>query len=240
VAWHRADVTDVVVEAAGVHSLVLRVPDWPGHLAGQHAELRLTAEDGYQAARDYSIASAPEDPELVFTVERLDDGEVSPYLVDVVRPSDAFEVSDPIGFHFVWEVHAGGPLLLVAGGSGVVPFRAMLRHRAATGSDVPARLVYSLRTPADRIYAAELQELAGRPGVEVVDVYTRAWPPGWTGYRRRVDAGILAETAWPPAEQPLVYVCGPTGFVEAAASILVDQGHEPGRIRTERYGGTEV
>lgn len=239
-AWHRAEVTDVVVEAPGVHSLALRVPDWPGHLAGQHAELRLTAEDGYQAARDYSIASAPGDPELVFTVQRLEDGEVSPYLVDVARPGDAFEVSDPIGHHFVWEVQAGGPLLLVAGGSGVVPFRSMLRHRAAARSDVPARLLYSVRTPADRIYGAELDELAAGPGLDVVPVYTRAGPPGWTGHTSRIDAAVVSEVAWPPAAEPLVYVCGPTGFVEAAATVLVDLGHEPGRIKTERYGGTDV
>lgn len=239
-AWHRADVAEVVEEAPGVRSLVLRVPGWPGHLAGQHAEIRLTAEDGYTAARDYSIASGPEDAELVFTVERLADGEVSPYLVDVVRPGDAFEVSDPIGYHFVWEAGTPGPLLLVAGGSGVVPFRSMLRHRAAAGSDVPVRLLHSLRTPDDRIYGAELDRLAAGPGVDVVEVYTRAWPPGWTGHRRRIDRVLLSEVAWPPDDEPQIYVCGPTGFVETAAAALVDLGHPPDPVRTERYGGTEV
>lgn len=229
--WRVAEVTGVVVEAPGVHSLTLAVPGWPGHLAGQHAEIRLTAEDGYQAARDYSIASAPEDRELVFAVERLADGEVSPYLVDAVQPGDRFELRGPIGYHFVWRATDGGPLLLIAGGSGVVPFRAMLRHRAAAGSDVPARLLYSLRTPADGIYGTELEDLAA-----VTYVYTRAAPQGWTGHHRRLDAEILAEVAWPAADKPLVYVCGPTDFVEAAAGLLVDAGHDPGRVKTERYG----
>jgi ferredoxin-NADP reductase len=240
VDWQVAEVTDVVVETPSVHSLTLAVPAWPGHLAGQHAEIRLTAEDGYQAARDYSIASAPEDRELVFTIERLDDGEVSPYLVDIVQPGDRFEVRGPIGYHFIWEVSSGGPLLLVAGGSGVVPFRSMLRHRAAAGSDVPVRLLYSLRSPADLIYAAELEDLATRTGVDITYVYTRAAPPGWDGYARRIDAEILAAVAWPAADEPLAYVCGPTGFVEVAAGFLVGLGHDPARIRTERYGGTDV
>lgn len=234
--WLAAEVTEVVHEAPGVKSLALSVPDWPGHLAGQHAEIRLTAEDGYQAARDYSIASAPEDPGLVFTIERLDDGEVSPYLVDMVQPGDRFELRGPIGYHFIWQSSDGGPLLLVAGGSGVVPFRSMLRHRAAAGSDAEVRLLYSLRTPADLIYGPELAQLARQPGVEITFVYTRAAPADWTGYQRRLDAEILAEVAWPAADKPLVYVCGPTGFVEVAAGILVEAGHDPLRVKTERYG----
>jgi len=216
-----------------VRTLALRVQDWPGHLAGQHAEIRLTAEDGYTAARDYSIASAPEDPDLEFTVERLEDGEVSPYLVEVLEPGDAVEVSDPIGLHFVWEPATGGPLLLIAGGSGVVPFRSILRHRAAVGSDMPVRLLHSVRTPDELIYRDEL----GGPGVEVVLVYTRSGPPGWGGYARRIDRAMLAEVAWPPEQSPQVYICGPTGFVESAATSLVDLGHDPARIRTERFGG---
>ncbi len=234
--WQVADVLDVAVETPDVHTLTLAVPGWTGHLAGQHAEIRLTAEDGYQAARDYSIASAPEDPDLVFTIERLDDGEVSPYLVDVAERGDRFEVRGPIGYHFVWEASSGGPLMLVAGGSGVVPFRSMLRHRAAVGSDVPVRLLYSLRSPADLIYGAELADLATSSGVAVTYVYTRAAPSGWDGYERRIDAEILAEFAWPPSDAPLIYVCGPTDFVEVAAGFLVAGGHDPMRVRTERYG----
>jgi ferredoxin-NADP reductase len=235
-AWFAAEVRAVREEAPGVRTLTLGVPGWPGHLAGQHAEVRLTAEDGYQATRDYSIASGPEDADLEFTVERLDDGEVSPYLVDVAAPGDRFEVSGPVGLHFVWRAATGGPLLLVAGGSGVVPFRAMLRHRAAAGSDAPVRLLYSVRSPADVIYRDELDDLVRRTGVRLVEVYTRSAPPGWSGYARRVDRAILAESAWPPADAPQVYVCGPTEFVEAVAAGLVDLGHEPARIRTERFG----
>lgn len=235
--WHTAQVTAVREEAPGVRTLSLDVPGWPGHLAGQHAEIRLTAEDGYTAARDYSIASAPEDGTLEFTVEQLDDGEVSPYLVEVVEPGDAFEVSDPIGLHFVWERATGGPLLLIAGGSGVVPFRSMLRHRAAIGSEVGVRLVYSVRTPEDLIYRGELDDLVRRTGVEVVEVYTRSAPPAWDGYARRIDRQILSDVAWPPGDAAHVYICGPTGFVEAAAGALVDLGHAPDRIKTERFGG---
>jgi ferredoxin-NADP reductase len=236
-AWRAAEVTGVRVEARDVRTLVLDVPGWPGHLPGQHAEVRLTAEDGYQAVRNYSLASAPEDPRLELTVERLDDGEVSPYLVDVVQPGDRFELRGPIGGHFVWTAATGGPLLLVAGGSGVVPFRSLLRHRAAVGSDAAVRLLYSLRSPADALYREELAEQGNRPGVEVVEVYTRLAPPGWTGYARRVDVALLAEVAWPPMQRPRIYVCGPTGFVEAAAAALVSLGHDPEGIRTERYGG---
>jgi ferredoxin-NADP reductase len=236
--WHVAEVTGIREEAPGVRTLILRVPDWPGHLAGQHAEIRLTAEDGYTAARDYSIASAPEDPDLAFTVERLDDGEVSPYLVDVVEPGDGFEVSDPIGLHFVWTQDTAGPLLLIAGGSGVVPFRSMLRHRRAIRSEVAVRLVYSVRSPGDLIYREELDDHVRHAGVEVVEVYTRVAPPDFDGYRRRIDRQILSEVAWPPEQAANVYVCGPTGFVEAAAGALVDLGHDPGRIKTERFGGT--
>jgi ferredoxin-NADP reductase len=238
--WHVGEVTGIVDEAPGVHSLELAVPGWPGHLPGQHAEIRLTAEDGYQAARDYSIASAPEDPELVLTVERLADGEVSPYLVDVVGVGDRLELRGPIGYHFVWEVEQGGPLLLLAGGSGVVPFRSMLRHRAASGSDVPVRLLYSVRTPRDLIYGPELERLAAGGGIEVTYIYTREAPPGFDGYRRRLDAEILRSVGWPAEGRPLVYVCGPTGFVEAAASTLVDLGHDPALVKTERFGGLDV
>jgi ferredoxin-NADP reductase len=227
-------VVELLDETPRVRSLVLDPPDWQGHRAGQHVDIRLTAEDGYQAQRSYSIASAPEDDHLVLTVERLDDGEVSPYLVDELRPGDELELRGPIGGYFVWEAATGGPLLLVAGGSGVVPFRSMLRHRAAAGSDVPARLLYSSRSLSEVIYHDELEGL----GADMRLTLTREQPDGWTGYARRIDAELLAEVAWPVEERPLVYVCGPTTFVEVAAESLVGLGHDPGRIRTERFGAT--
>jgi ferredoxin-NADP reductase len=221
-------------ETPRVRSIVLDPPEWQGHRAGQHVDVRLTAEDGYQAQRSYSIASAPEDEHLVLTVERLDDGEVSPYLVGELRPGDELELRGPVGGYFVWEASSeGGPLLLVAGGSGVVPFRSMLRHRAAAGSDVPARLLYSSRSLDEVIYRDELEGLA-----DVRLTLTRERPAGWTGFARRIDVELLAEVAWPPEERPLVFVCGPTTFVEVAANALVALGHEPGRIRTERFGAT--
>jgi ferredoxin-NADP reductase len=235
-SWQQASVVELVDETPRVRSIVLEPPDWPGHRAGQHVDVRLTAEDGYQAQRSYSIASAPEDEHLVLTVERIDDGEVSPYLAEELRPGDELELRGPVGGYFVWEEALGGPLLLLAGGSGIVPLRAMLRHRAAVESAVPARLLYSARSLAEVIYRDELDRLAAAGGVDVRLTLTRAQPPGWTGYGRRVDAELLAEVAWRPAERPLVYVCGPTGFVEAAADALVEVGHEPGRIRTERFG----
>ena len=223
---------ELVPENARTKSIALDAHDWPGHLAGQHVDVRLTADDGYQAQRSYSIASAPEDDELVLTVERLDDGEVSPYLTDVLVPGDDLELRGPIGGYFVWQEALGGPLLLVAGGSGVVPLRAMLRHHRATSSEVPVRLLYSARTQGDLIYRDELADY------ETTITLTREQPPGWTGRSGRVDSDLLAETAWTPAERPLVYVCGPTGFVEAVADALVTLGHSPARVRTERFGPT--
>ena len=222
-----------MTETPTVRTLILDVPGWAGHRAGQHVDVRLTAEDGYQAERSYSLASAPgERPAL--TVERLDDGEVSPYLVDEVVPGDRFELRGPIGGYFVWEPDgAPDPLFLVAGGSGIVPLMSMLRHRRAAGSDVPARLLYSARTHEDVIYRAELGEV----GAEVVQTLTRAQPPDWRGYARRVDIDMLREVAYPAEQNPRVFVCGPTRFVEAVAEGLVALGHKPGRIRTERFGG---
>jgi ferredoxin-NADP reductase len=227
-------VVELLDETPRVRSIVLDLPDWPGHRAGQHVDVRLTAEDGYQAQRSYSIASAPEDERLVLTVERLDDGEVSPYLVDELRPGDELELRGPIGGYFVWEASTGGPLLLVAGGSGVVPFRSMLRHRAAAGSDVPARLLYSSRSLDEVIYRDELEG----SGADVRLTLTREQPEGWTGYARRIDASLLAEVAWPRQERPLIYVCGPTAFVEVAAESLVALGHDQAQIKTERFGAT--
>jgi len=227
--WQLARVVELVDETPQTKSILLDPPDWTGHLAGQHVDVRLTAEDGYQAQRSYSIASAPEDEHLVLTVERLDEGEVSPYLTDELRPGDELELRGPIGGYFVWRQSLGGPLLLVGGGSGVVPLRAMLRHRRALGSDVPARLLYSARTQADLIYRAELD------GFDTIVTLTREQ---WAGRTGRVDRALLEEVTWPPADRPLVYVCGPTGFVEAVADALVAIGHDASRIRTERFGPT--
>jgi ferredoxin-NADP reductase len=239
--WRLAHVLEVRPETPRVASLALDVPDWAGHLAGQHVDLRLVAEDGYQAERSYSIASAPDGQRVELTVERLDDGEVSPYLAGEVRQGDQLELRGPIGGYFVWRPELGGPLLLVAGGSGVVPLMAMLRHRAATGSSVPTRLLYSSRTLEDVIYREELERLAAAgDGLTVTHTLTRAQPPGWQGYARRIDAAMLQEVGWEAGERPLAYVCGPTRLVEAVAGELVALGHDPLRVRTERFGPTGV
>jgi ferredoxin-NADP reductase len=236
--WELAKVVELIVETPSTSSIVLDLPTGFVYRAGQHVDIRLTAEDGYQAQRSYSIASSPDDPQLVLTVERLDDGEVSPYLTDELRAGDELELRGPIGGYFVWEESLGGPLLLIAGGSGIVPLRSMLRHHRAAGSTVPARLLYSSRTLAEVIYRDELAALGASGAIDVRLTLTREQPPGWDGYSRRIDADLIAEVAWPPAELPLVYVCGPTGFVEAAAAALVELGHEPGRIKTERFGSS--
>jgi ferredoxin-NADP reductase len=236
--WLVAEVVETRSETPRVRTLVLDVPGWQDHRAGQHVDVRLTAEDGYQAERSYSIASPPGEPPAL-TVERLDDGEVSPYLVDVAEEGDRFELRGPIGGYFVWEPDgATDPLFLVAGGSGVVPLMAMVRRRAAAGSDVRATLLYSSRTVEDVIYREDLDELATRgDGLQIVQTLTRAQPPGWAGYSRRVDVELLREVAPVPEQNPRVFVCGPTSFVEAVAEGLVSLGHRPGRIRTERFGG---
>ena len=233
--WQVAKVAAVAAETASVRTITLDVPDWPGHRAGQHLDIRLTDEDGYVAERSYSIASAPGEP-VAITVERLDDGEVSPYLTDELRAGDDLELRGPIGGYFVWEPADGGPLLLLAGGSGVVPLRSILRHRERTSSTVPVRLLYSSRTLNDVIYRNELD--IPTAGVEVIQTLTRHQPPGWAGYARRVDAALLAEVAWPAAAMPLTYVCGPTSFVEAVSQDLVRSGYRPERVKTERFGGT--
>jgi ferredoxin-NADP reductase len=238
-AWQLADVWEIRDETPTVKTLVLDPPDWPGHLAGQHVDVRLTAEDGYQAQRSYSIASAPEDGQLALTVERLDDGEVSPYLTDVLVPGDKLELRGPIGGYFVWEAAQGGPVLLVGGGSGVVPLMAMARHRLAAGSAAPMRLLYSAKRETELIYRAELEELSGRDdGFETFFTLTREQPPGWQGYGRRVDRMLLDEVAWSAEESPVAFVCGPTGFVEAVASALVESGWPAGAVKTERFGPT--
>ena len=218
---------------------MLEVPGWEGHRAGQHVDVRLTAPDGYRAQRSYSVASAPEDGRLVLTVDRLDDGEVSPYLTAVLEAGDKLELRGPVGGWFVWEAKDGGPLLLVGGGSGVVPLMAMIRHRAAVGSEVPARLVYSSRSYEEIIYREELEKLAaGDDGLEVIHTLTRSRPKGWEGYDRRIDAQMLEEVGWTPEEGPLAFVCGPTPLVEAVGSALVELGHDPARVKTERFGAT--
>jgi ferredoxin-NADP reductase len=234
-SWQIATVDAVVDETARVRTLVLDVPDWAGHRAGQHLDVRLTAEDGYRAERSYSIASAPGEP-VAITVERLDDGEVSPYLTEELRAGDELELRGPVGGYFVWELRHGGPLLLVAGGSGIVPLRAILREHRSSGSEAPVRLLYSSRSLADVIYRAELDAPAA--GVEVAQTLTRTQPDGWTGYARRVDAALLGEVAWPAGENPLAFVCGPTSFVETVAGALVELGYSPARVKTERFGAT--
>jgi ferredoxin-NADP reductase len=236
--WQLAGVVELVDETPRCRSLVLDPPTWPGHRAGQHVDVRLTAEDGYQAQRSYSIASAPEDPNLVLTVERLEDGEVSPYLVDELRPGDELELRGPIGGYFVWEERLGGPLLLVGGGSGIVPLRAILRHRIATASQVEVRVVYSSRSLEQVIYRDELLEADAADGVEIRLALTREWPPGWSGHRGRITQDQLGAMSWAPEDRPVIYVCGPTGFVQTASEGLVGAGHDPGRIRTERFGPT--
>ena len=228
--------TRVVAETPRARTLVLDVAEWPGHRAGQHVDVRLTAEDGYQAERSYSIASAPETASLQITIEVIDDGEVSPYLGEEVREGDEFEVRGPIGGHFSWAVTDGGPLLLVAGGSGLVPLMAMLRHRAAQASDLQAHLLVSARSADDLLYGAELGELGPRAGLALFQTYTRTPPPGWTGWQRRVDAAMLAEVDPGPAAH--CFVCGPTPFVEGVTQLLVAAGHESSRIHAERFGPT--
>jgi ferredoxin-NADP reductase len=239
-AWRIGEVVETRPETPRTKSIVLDVPGWEGHRAGQHVDVRLTAEDGYQAQRSYSIASAPEDGRLALVVERLEDGEVSPYLTDELRVGDRLELRGPIGGWFTWEAKEGGPLLLVAGGSGIAPLMAMIRHRrAAAQSDVPTRLLYSSRSREDTIYAEELDRLAAENGaLEVFHTLTRSQPPGWTGYSRRIDREMLEEVASSPGEHPLAFVCGPTPLVETVATVLVELGHDPARVKTERFGPT--
>ena len=236
VTWLSATASRVTNETPSARTIDLRVPGWPGHRAGQHLDVRLTADDGYQAERSYSIASAPGEP-VAITVERLDDGEVSPYLTEELRPGDELEVRGPIGGYFVWDGDDGGtPLLLAAGGSGVVPLRSMLRHRQRIGATTPVRLIYSARSLADVIYRDELDRY--HDGVEVIYTLTRNAPPGWTGRTGRVNAALLTGVAWPVSHHPLAFVCGPTSFVEAVAAGLVGLGYPPGQVKTERFGAT--
>jgi len=238
--WQLGAVVATQAETARTKSITLAVPNWMEHRPGQHVDVRLTAEDGYQAERSYSIASPPEEiPHVTLTVERLDDGEVSPYLTEELRVGDKLELRGPIGGYFVWKATMGGPLLLVAGGSGIVPLMAMIRHRAATESTVPTRLLYSSRSFEEIIYRDELDRLVKSTAMlEVVHTLTRVQPPGWTGYHRRIDTEMLRAVAWPADRRPLTFVCGPTPLVETAAASLVALGHDPARVKTERFGPT--
>jgi ferredoxin-NADP reductase len=238
-SWRLAEVVEVVPETPRTKSLVLEVPGWEGHKAGQHVDIRLTAEDGYQAQRSYSIASAPEGEQPVLTVEHIEDGEVSPYLTDVLMAGDGLELRGPIGGYFAWEAKDGGPVLLVAGGSGVVPLMAMVRHRAAAGSSVATRLLYSSRSYEEIVYRKELERLSAREdSLEVIHTLTRSRPKDWGGYNRRIDLEMLKEVGPPPAERPLAFVCGPTPLVEAVATALVEIGYDPVCVKTERFGPT--
>jgi ferredoxin-NADP reductase len=239
-AWQVATVGAIRDETPTVRSFTLGLPGWAGHRAGQHVDLRLTAEDGYSVERSYSIASEPERAgEVDITIERINGGEVSPFLHEVVVPGDRLEVRGPIGGYFVWEAALGGPLLLVAGGSGVVPLMAMARHRARSGSPVPARLLFSSRGPDEIIYRDELDLLAAHgDGFDVAHTLTRQQPPGWTGYARRIDEQMLAEVLEPLGGATRAYACGPTALVETVANGLVRLGLPPDRIRTERFGPT--
>jgi ferredoxin-NADP reductase len=237
--WRVAEVLELRTETSQTKTIVFDVAGWPGHRAGQHVDIRLTAEDGYQAERSYSIASAADHSRVELTVERLEDGEVSPYLTEELRPGDEIELRGPVGGYFVWDPNAKGPVLLVAGGSGVVPLMAMARQRALDASAIPTKMLYSARTWDDVIYRDELADLAARgDGLEVVYTLTRVQPPGWTGYGRRVDREMLAEVSPSTADLAVAYVCGPTPFVEAVATGMVELGHEPVRIKTERFGPT--
>jgi ferredoxin-NADP reductase len=235
--WLLAEVVELVPETPRVVSLLLDVPGWPGHRPGQHADVRLTAEDGYQAQRSYSLAAPADGERVVLAVERLEEGEVSPFLTDELRPGDAFELRGPIGGYFVWDGSTPGPLHLVGGGSGVVPLMAMLRHRAAARLDAPATLLSSARTLEDVVFREELEELAAAdPALTVVQTLTREAPTGWRGYARRIDVEMLAEVLGAPDADATAYVCGPTRFVEVAADGLVALGYDPSRVRTERFG----
>jgi ferredoxin-NADP reductase len=229
-------VREVAAETPRARTITLEVAEWPGHRAGQHVDVRLTAEDGYQAERSYSIASAPELDVLQITVELIEDGEVSPYLVEELRPRDVFEVRGPIGGHFSWSADEGGPLLLVAGGSGLAPLMAMLRHRAARASEAPVTFLVSARTDEDLLYRDELAAIGPSAGLRIEYTYTRSGPPGWTGWARRVDAAMLAELS--PSATARCFICGPTPFVERVAELLVEGGHDPHAIHAERFGPT--
>jgi ferredoxin-NADP reductase len=230
--WRLGRIVKVIAETSRAKSLVVEVPSWEGHRPGQHVDVRLSAEDGYQVQRSYSIASSAEDKQLTLLVGRTDDGKLSPYLVDRLPEGHKLELRGPIGGHFTWEVDEGGPLLLVAGGCGIAPLMAMIRHRVAVRSSVPTRLLYSSRSPDDIAYWHELDHLTTTDEtLEVIHTLTRVQPPGWTGYHRRIDKEMIGEVAWHPKEKPLAFVCGPTPLVKTVAAELVELGYGPARIK---------
>jgi ferredoxin-NADP reductase len=235
--WRIGEITSTRDETPRARTLVLNVEGWPGHLAGQHVDVRLTAADGYQAQRSYSIASAPQNPKLELLIERIANGEVSPYLTGVARPGDRVELRGPIGGYFVWSAPEGGPLLLIGAGSGIAPLASMLAHRAEAAAGLPTRLLYSARSAEDIIFQEQLHAWAGKdPALAVSLTLTRAVPSGWNGYTRRIDLDMLREVAFPATRAPLAYVCGPTSMVEKAADSLVTLGYPAARVRTERFG----
>ncbi|MGZ3561371.1 MAG: ferredoxin reductase [Vulcanimicrobiaceae bacterium] len=237
VSWRLASVIALHDETPTARTLVLRVPGWPGHDAGQHVDVRLTAGDGYTAVRSYSIANAPEGDEIELMVEQLPDGEVSPYLARVAAVGDRVEVRGPVGGWFVWRPAQSEAVQLVAGGSGLVPLMAMIRTRDASGSRAQFRLLYSVRRPESVLYGTELEHRsAEKNGFAVTYAYTRVVPAGWAQLARRIDAKLIAAAAWPPNDSPTCYVCGPTAFVESVADLLTGAGHDPARIKTERFG----
>jgi ferredoxin-NADP reductase len=237
--WQTVSVESIEPLGRRAKLLHLAVAEWPGHLPGQHVDVRLTAADGYQAQRSFSIASAPHEAGLSLAVEYVDGGEVSPYLTNEVRVGDTFELRGPIGGYFVWEAASGGPLYLCAGGSGIAPFMAMLEHRELFARGLPTTLLYSVRSPEEAMFAARLDALTrSDTSLQVVWTYTRTAPKVWDGYARRIDAAMLSATAPRPDARPLIYVCGPTPFVELVATALVELGYSPGSIWTERFGPT--
>lgn len=239
--WRIAEVVEARDETPRVRTLKLHVPDWPGHKPGQHVDVRLTGEKGLQAQRSYSIATPPEEKTISLAVERLDDGEVSPYLAGVVRTGDRFELCGPIGNYFVWTVACGGPLVLIAGGSGIVPLVSMLRHRAARKATMPAKLIYSARRYEELIFREEIDRLAADdPNLEVAYTLTREQPAGWQGGNKRLDRTSLAALVLTPKTNPQIFICGPNGLVEGAARLLLELGHDRGHIRTERFGPTSA
>lgn len=241
VSWRTGTIVQTITETPRVRSLIINVPGWERHRAGQYLDVRLTVGAGRQITRSYSIASAPEDDYLQITVERLPDSEASHYLSDQFHAGDRLEVRGPNGSHFIWEHQMGGPLMLIAGGSGIAPLMAMIRRRLATGSAAPIRLLYSSRSVEDVIYREELDRLAAEHAtIEVIHTLTRAQPPGWTGYTRRIDPALLEVVTWPPEMDPLIYVCGSTDFVETVTAALFSRGYSPPGVRTERFGRRKI